>query len=49
LILLPVINRLFISKSLMKDQSPENIFRLKKKIFRNLQLGGLCYLVGFLL
>jgi 4-hydroxybenzoate polyprenyltransferase len=49
LILLPVFNRLFISKSLLKDQSPENIFRLKKRIFRNLQLGCLCYLIGFLL
>jgi 4-hydroxybenzoate polyprenyltransferase len=49
LILLPVINRLFISRALLKDQSPENIFRLKKRIFRNLQLGCLCYLIGFLL
>jgi 4-hydroxybenzoate polyprenyltransferase len=49
LIMLPMINRLFISKSLLKDQSPENIFRLKKRVFRNLQLGGLCYLIGFLL
>jgi 4-hydroxybenzoate polyprenyltransferase len=49
LILLPVINRLLISRSLLKDQSPENIFRLKKKVFRNLQLGCLCYLIGFLL
>jgi 4-hydroxybenzoate polyprenyltransferase len=49
LILLPIINRLLISRSLIKDQSPENIFRLKKRIFRNLQLGCLCYLIGFLL
>ena len=49
LILIPVINRLFISRSLLKDQSPENIFRLKKRIFRNLQLGCLCYLIGFLI
>ena len=49
LILLPVINRLFISRSLLNDHSPENIFRLKKRIFRNLQLGCLCYLIGFLL
>jgi len=49
LILLPVINRLFISRALLKDHSPENIFRLKRRIFRNLQLGCLCYLIGFLL
>jgi 4-hydroxybenzoate polyprenyltransferase len=48
LILLPVVNRLMISRSLLRDQSPENIFYLKKRAFRNLQLGCLCYLVGFL-
>jgi geranylgeranylglycerol-phosphate geranylgeranyltransferase len=49
LILLPVVNRLRISASLLRDQSRENIFHLKKRAFRNLQLGCLCYLVGFLL
>jgi geranylgeranylglycerol-phosphate geranylgeranyltransferase len=48
LILLPVVNRLRISASLLRDQSRENIFHLKKRAFRNLQLGCLCYLVGFL-
>jgi 4-hydroxybenzoate polyprenyltransferase len=48
LILIPVVNRLFISRSLLKDQSVENIFRLKKRVFRNLLIGCLCYLVGFL-
>jgi len=48
LILLPVFNRLRISRSLLRDQSPENIFNLKRRAFRNLQLGCLCYLVGFL-
>jgi 4-hydroxybenzoate polyprenyltransferase len=48
LILAPVINRIRISRSLLRDQSPENIFHLKKRTFRNLQLGCLCYLVGFL-
>jgi geranylgeranylglycerol-phosphate geranylgeranyltransferase len=48
LILLPVVNRLRISRSLLRDQSRENIFHLKKRAFRNLQLGCLCYLVGFL-
>ncbi|MCW4050324.1 MAG: UbiA family prenyltransferase [Candidatus Bathyarchaeota archaeon] len=48
LILMPIVNRLRISRSLLDDQSPENIFHLKKRLFRNLQLGGLCYLIGFL-
>ena len=48
LILFPVVNRLRISASLLRDQSRENIFHLKKRAFRNLQLGCLCYLVGFL-
>lgn len=49
LTLLLVVNRLRISRSLLDDRSPENIFHLKKRLFRNLQLGGLCYLIGFLL
>ena len=48
LILFPVVNRLRISASLLRDQSRENIFHLKRRAFRNLQLGCLCYLVGFL-
>ncbi|MFC1802698.1 UbiA prenyltransferase family protein [Thermoproteota archaeon] len=48
LILVPIINRLRISWALLRDQSPENILRLKKRLFRNLQFGGLCYLIGFL-
>jgi geranylgeranylglycerol-phosphate geranylgeranyltransferase len=49
LILIPVLNRLRISGALLRDQSPENIRNLKKGLFRNLQLGGLCYLIGILL
>jgi geranylgeranylglycerol-phosphate geranylgeranyltransferase len=49
LILIPVLNRLRISASLLRDHSPENIRYLKKGLFRNLQLGGLCYLIGILL
>ena len=37
-----------ISRDLLKDQSPENVWVLKKRVFRNLQLGGICYLIGFL-
>jgi 4-hydroxybenzoate polyprenyltransferase len=48
LILIPVFNRLRISRSLLLDQSPENISDLKNRLFRNLQIGGLCYLIGFL-
>ena len=49
LILIPVLNRLRISRALLRDQSPENIRSLKKSLFRNLQLGGVCYLIGILL
>lgn len=48
LILIPILNRFRISKDLLLDQSAENIYQLKKKTFRNLQLGGLCYLIGIL-
>jgi 4-hydroxybenzoate polyprenyltransferase len=48
LIAIPILNRLLISRDLLRDQSSENIHQLKKKTFRNLQLGGLCYLIGFL-
>lgn len=48
LILVPVILRLSISISLYRDQSRENVLRLKKRAFRNLQLGCLCFLVGLL-
>jgi 4-hydroxybenzoate polyprenyltransferase len=49
LILIPVVNRLLISRSLLIDQSKENIFRLKKRVFRNLLIGCLCYTIGFLI
>jgi len=47
-VMLSVTNRLLISRELLKDQSPENVWRLKKRLFRNLQMGGICYLIGFL-
>jgi hypothetical protein len=37
-----------ISRELLMDQSPENVWRLKKRLFRNLQMGGITYLIGFL-
>ena len=49
LILVPVVNRILISRALLLDDSPENIRGLRKRLFRNLQLGGFCYLIGFLL
>ena len=49
LILVPVVNRMLISRALLLDHSPENIRGLRKRLFRNLQLGGVCYLIGFLL
>ena len=49
LILVPVANRIWISRALIYDHSPENVLRLKRRLFRNLQLGGVCYLIGFLM
>jgi geranylgeranylglycerol-phosphate geranylgeranyltransferase len=49
LIFVPMINRILITIALLRDYSSENIRNLKKRLFRNLQLGGFCYLIGFLL
>lgn len=49
LILIPIVSRIGISKSLFEDQSKENIFRLKKRVFRNIQLGCVCFLIGILI
>ena len=48
LVLVSVVNRLIISRELLMDQSPANVKRLKKRLFRNLQMGGFGYLIGFL-
>ena len=48
LVMLSVVNRVLISRELLMDQSPENVLRLKKRLFRNLQMGGITYLIGFL-
>lgn len=48
LILVSVVNRLMISVELLRDQSPGNVRRLKKRLFRNLQIGGVGYLIGIL-
>lgn len=46
--LIPIALRLDIIKSLYTDQSNNNIFSLKKKVFRNIQLGCACFLLGIL-
>jgi geranylgeranylglycerol-phosphate geranylgeranyltransferase len=48
LIFIPIINRIRISKALLNDYSSENVSVLKKRLFRNLQIGGICYLIGFI-
>jgi 4-hydroxybenzoate polyprenyltransferase len=48
LVLFSIANRVLISRELLLDQSPENVWRLKKRLFRNLQMGGITYLIGFL-
>jgi len=48
LVMFSVANRVLISRELLMDQSPENVRRLKKRLFRNLQMGGITYLIGFL-
>lgn len=49
LIIAPLVSRISITRSLLNDQSRENIFRLKRRVFRNIQLGCLCFLAGMLL
>jgi geranylgeranylglycerol-phosphate geranylgeranyltransferase len=48
-ILIPVISYFFISRSLLKDQSKNNIFRLKKRVYLTMQVGCVAYLVGVFL
>ncbi|HII07742.1 MAG TPA: UbiA family prenyltransferase [Methanotrichaceae archaeon] len=49
MILVPVASYALISKGLMKDQSRERIFRLKKWTFLTMQWGCVAYLLGVLL
>lgn len=49
LILATIADRLRIMWMLWEDQSPGNVLRLKKKLFRNLQFSGLGYLIGILI
>jgi len=49
LILIPVISYVFLSISLLKNQSKENTLKLRKLIFVIMQIGTLSYLVGVLI
>jgi 4-hydroxybenzoate polyprenyltransferase len=49
LILIPVISYIFVSKSLLSDQSPKNIMKLKGQIFLTMQIGSIAYIIGVLL
>ncbi|GAH86174.1 unnamed protein product, partial [marine sediment metagenome] len=49
LILIPVISYVFLSLSLLKNQSKENTLKLRKLIFVIMQIGTLAYLVGVLI
>jgi geranylgeranylglycerol-phosphate geranylgeranyltransferase len=49
LILIPVISYVFLSISLLKNQSKENTLKLRKLIFVIMQIGILSYLVGVLI
>ena len=49
LILMPVISYVFLSISLLKNQSKENTLKLRKLIFVIMQIGTLTYLVGVLI
>ncbi|MHA1349519.1 MAG: UbiA family prenyltransferase [Promethearchaeota archaeon] len=48
LILLPVISYVFLSISLLKNQTKENTLKLRKLIFVIMQVGVLSYLIGVL-
>jgi len=49
LILIPVISYIFLSISLLKNQTKENTLKLRKLIFVIMQVGVLSYLIGVLI
>ena len=49
LIMAPLVSRVSITRSLLADQSRKNIFHLKQRVFRNIQLGAFCFLAGLLI
>ena len=46
LILIPVFSYIFLSISLLRNQTKENTLRLRKLIFVIMQIGVLAYLIG---
>jgi geranylgeranylglycerol-phosphate geranylgeranyltransferase len=46
LITIPVVSYFLISRSLLKDTSPENVLLLKNKVFQVMQIGSIIYLIG---
>ena len=48
LIIIPIISYAFISKSLLTDQSINNVNRLNKRIIVTMQIGSIAYLIGIL-
>ena len=48
LVCIPVISYYFTLKSLIKDQSKNQIFLLKKRVFVTMQIGSVVYLIGVL-
>ena len=49
LILIPVISYIFLSRSLMKNQSKENVLKLRNLVFVIMQIGTIAYLIGVLI
>lgn len=49
LILIPVVSYFFISRSLIQNQSNENLIRLSKTVNYTMQIGCIAYLIGVLL
>lgn len=49
LIIIPIISYAFISKSLLTDQSLNNVNKLKNRIIVIMQIGSLAYLIGVLI
>lgn len=49
LIMIPVISYIFLSRSLFKNQSKENVMRLRNLVFIIMQIGTISYLIGVLI
>ncbi|TET19179.1 hypothetical protein E3J74_07790 [Candidatus Bathyarchaeota archaeon] len=49
LIFIPVFSYFFTSRSLIKDQSKNTVFQLKKRVFVTMQVGCIAYLIGVLI